>query len=203
MFLEDADRGLDGCHSMISLAANMHVHWNNGAFALKSLPLETDEDLEAVDDVMRVQFFWQPLYEGSRHRVDAVPATSQGLEASNGRSATCHTFNETGDRIIAQGNIRTGDVFVLSTADAERYPLPSRFLLDMQWKLQRVIAMSGAAESEQDEDDKDDGIDELGKVGNPAITQWLTHVPDHRDSGPSWDKQGSQDLSQSATPVCV
>jgi len=188
---------------MISLAANMHVHWNNGAFALKPLPSETDEDLEAVDDSIRVQFFWQPLYERVRHRLDAMQATSEGLEASDGRSATWYTFNETEDRIVAQGNIRTGDVFVLSTTDAEHYPLPSRFLLEMQWKLQCLIAMSGAAESEQDEDDNHDGNGELDIVGDPAIAQWLKHVPNYRGSGPRWAKQDGQDLSKSSTPVCV
>lgn len=135
-----------------------------------------------------------------------MPATSEGLEASDGRSATWHTFDETGDHIIAQGNIRTGDVFLLSTTDFEHYPLPNRLLLEMQWKLQRVIAMSGAAGFERDEDDdedEDDGGNEIDKVDHPAVTQWLGHVSDHRASGPGWDGPDSRDLSKFPTPVFV
>jgi hypothetical protein len=54
--------------------------------------------------------------------------------------------------------IRTGDVFTFTTADPENLPLPNRNLLEMQWYLLRVTAMSGAAEAiaEYRNDDDDD-----------------------------------------------
>jgi hypothetical protein len=42
--------------------------------------------------------------------------------------------------------IRSGDTFTLTTDDPESRPLPSLELLDMQWVLQRLVAMCGAAE---------------------------------------------------------
>jgi len=63
--------------------------------------------------------------------------------------------------------------------------------------------MSGAAEFDQEDDDEDDNVDEFDKVGAPAITQWLIHVPDHEESGYRRDKRDSQDFSQLSTTVFV
>ena len=41
--------------------------------------------------------------------------------------------------------IESGEIFELTTNNPETHPLPSWELLEMQWFLQRVVAMSGAA----------------------------------------------------------
>ena len=59
-------------------------------------------------------------------------------------------------------NVRTnevicsGDEIFLETNDPDRQPLPDWRILDMQWILQRVTAMSGAAEPHDDFYEDDD-----------------------------------------------
>lgn len=63
------------------------------------------------------------------------------------------------DSSVAYRSIQSGDIFTLTTDDPESRPLPSLELLEMQWILQRITAMSDAAgtpELDWDWDDDDD-----------------------------------------------
>ncbi|KAF9886522.1 hypothetical protein FE257_011429 [Aspergillus nanangensis] len=51
--------------------------------------------------------------------------------------------------------IYSGHVIEMTTQDPESFPLPSFDLLHMQWVMNRVAAISGAADI-SDEDDSDD-----------------------------------------------
>jgi hypothetical protein len=54
-------------------------------------------------------------------------------------------------------DIQSGDIFILTTDDPDNKPLPNWELLEMQWFLQRVTAMSGAARTPNiDLNDDDD-----------------------------------------------
>jgi hypothetical protein len=68
-----------------------------------------------------------------------VPISSRGLDGVDRDTGLYH-------RAVGRP-ICTGDVFELTTDDPSKYPLPSMDLLDMQWKLQRVVGMKGAAEA--------------------------------------------------------
>ena len=59
--------------------------------------------------------------------------------------------------------IRSGDHFTLKDDDSNEQPLPSVDLLEMQWDLQRLIGMSGAADWVLAEDDSESDIGELGE----------------------------------------
>jgi len=61
--------------------------------------------------------------------------------------------------------IQSGDIFTFATDDPKIRPLPSWQLLDMQWVLQRLTAMSGA-EGTPDVDFYDD--DDLGSCSGSA-----------------------------------
>ncbi|KAB8235714.1 uncharacterized protein BDW43DRAFT_309048 [Aspergillus alliaceus] len=52
--------------------------------------------------------------------------------------------------------IASGDVFTLITNNPETMPLPSQPSLEMQWYLQRIAGLSGAAEAEGNSGDNDD-----------------------------------------------
>lgn len=52
----------------------------------------------------------------------------------------------------------SGDVISFTTHDPQKLPLPSFDLLDMQWALHRVTALSGAADATDEELDPDDGL---------------------------------------------
>ena len=66
-------------------------------------------------------------------------------------------------RSAALRYIKSGDWFEMRTDDPEARPLPSWELLEMQWFLQRVVGMAGAAEFRETtpapEDDLDDEVD--------------------------------------------
>lgn len=49
--------------------------------------------------------------------------------------------------VRCDGKICSGDTIVFQTDDPEQRPLPSVALLEMQWTLHRVLAMSGAADA--------------------------------------------------------
>ena len=64
-----------------------------------------------------------------------------------------------GCSITMTTGIRSGQVFSFKTTEPEGQPLPSWELLEMQWYLQRLVAMSGAAGWPSfDWDDDDDSI---------------------------------------------
>ncbi|CAK7564432.1 MAG: hypothetical protein SEPTF4163_002323, partial [Sporothrix epigloea] len=57
--------------------------------------------------------------------------------------------------------LRTGQIFTIRAENPE--DLPSFELLDMQWNLLRVAAMSGAAEAEDAPPEEEDEDDEYGE----------------------------------------
>ena len=82
--------------------------------------------------------------------------------------AFCH-FNSSAT-IDTGEMIRSGDVICLETVDPEKLPLPDFRLLDMQWILHRVSALSGAAEPSDFDKDNDD--------------EWSAYTPSPRESSP-------------------
>jgi hypothetical protein len=126
--------------------------WNRGLFALK--PLELSRDRKKLT----VQFFWQVPgnYEmGSRIDLLTEPTSSKGLDIiANG-----HWLN----RLENDGStprIRSGETFTFTTNDPQNLPLPSLELLEMQWFLQRLVGMCGAAGWPSLDDDDDDTVDD-------------------------------------------
>ena len=110
--------------------------WAKGQFALKPLELSSD------NTELMVQFFWQVsnTYKPA-NRIDLLkePASSKGLtEGAGGWLA----YEEIDGSLH---KIRSGEVFTFKTTDPKNLPLPSMELLEMQWHLQRLVAMSGAA----------------------------------------------------------
>jgi len=133
---QNPNTGVDRCFNLISLDAGVHVKWTKGLFALKPLGLSSDRKQ------LIVQFFWQvPGNYDMESQVDLLtePTSSKGLD-------------DVGDDYLSRKQddgstpcIRSGEVFTLTTKDPEKLPLPSVELLEMQWVLQRVVGMSGAA----------------------------------------------------------
>ncbi|KAF7182130.1 hypothetical protein CNMCM7691_001518 [Aspergillus felis] len=64
----------------------------------------------------------------------------------------------------------SGDYITLETHNPETHPLPDTRLLDMQWMLNRVLALRGAAEPEELKDELDEDSDEgLGLIARPEV----------------------------------
>ena len=134
------DTGIEACFNLISLSPSAHWHWNQGRFALKPLEISDDEK------ELTVQFFWQPQYShGSKDPVDLLeePLSSKDLRCAKKEGIACFLTYLHDD--MSARYIQSGDTFTLTPDDPEIRPLPSWELLDMQWVLQRLTVMSGAA----------------------------------------------------------
>jgi hypothetical protein len=114
-------------------------------FALE--PKEISNDKKRLT----VKFFWLPRYQYSP-KVDILnsPSIPEDLDGLNHGVGLWNLYTNK--------QIRSGDEIYLETDDPERLPLPDLRILEMQWILHRVTALSGAAEPRDDfgEDADDD-----------------------------------------------
>jgi len=135
---QNPNTGVDRCLNLISLDGTAHVLWTRGLFALKPLELSSDHKQ------LTVQFFWQvPGKYDIESQIDLLtePISSKGLDhLENG----CYLVRRDRDSTLFHC-ISSGELFTLTTKDPEKLPLPSMDLLEMQWFLQRLVGMSGAA----------------------------------------------------------
>jgi hypothetical protein len=67
----------------------------------------------------------------------------------------CTKIGEGSNRAFVQ----SGDTFTFTTNDPKNLPLPNLELLEMQWALQRLVGMCGAAEWPSLDEYDDDSID--------------------------------------------
>lgn len=129
-------------------------------FALKPILMSDDQK------TMQVQFFWLEPRSFVRS-TDLIPGSRL---SPNNLSSGPKKFKlidcETEDLI------HSGQLITFSTSDPELHPLPSMPLLEMQWNLHRVLAMSGAAEAPDDESQSDDdgSSSDLLEVEEESIT---------------------------------
>lgn len=168
------------CENMITLSKDAHELWGEARFALRPLQLVNARTL-------RVQFFWQQKANNSIDEVDLLkePMSSEGLKKSNGMHMPLTTSEGEGDRDSPQYEpIRSGYEFDIVTEDPKNFPLPSWQLLEMQWHLQRVAAMSGAGEA-KDLSSLDDDYFTGGNIANSAtmfnVLKWLQVLPVARE----------------------
>ncbi|KIX04100.1 uncharacterized protein Z518_07653 [Rhinocladiella mackenziei CBS 650.93] len=146
--------GIDKCFNLLSLSSETHNMWNKGIFALKPLQLSSDRK------TLTVQLFWQvPTKYEIDSRIDLLtePKSTKDLDFVEG-----YFLPRIHDDGLTRHDIRSGEVFTFTTKDPERLPLPSVELLEMQWFLQRLVGMSGAArwpilDFDNDESDDDNG----------------------------------------------
>ena len=161
IFQDPENPGVEGCFNLISLSHDAHDSWNQGLFALKPLKLSRDQKK------LTVQFFWQ--VQGNYEIEDQIdlltePTSSEDLEAAVNKSGERHWLYRDENDGLPPRMICSGDVFTFTTEDPTNLPLPSLELLEMQWVLQRLVGMSGAAgwpaldTFEDDTIDSDDGL---------------------------------------------
>lgn len=127
---------------------NIHTAWTKGLFALR--PLEYNEDKTKLD----VEWYWQPKQShGPYDLVDLgeSPSSSRDLDEVDGYKVILKPTPNNFARL------QSGHRFTLETPDAQRLPLPSRALLELQWHLNRIVSMSAAGEGgDSDYDDYED-----------------------------------------------
>ncbi|EEQ86967.2 uncharacterized protein BDCG_02087 [Blastomyces dermatitidis ER-3] len=120
----------------------------------------------------------------------------RGLYKYGGRGLPVPTGTYKEDGEPEYRPIALGDVFSLTTDDPDKLPLPSWPLLEMQWHLQRIAGMSGAAEASEDldhnVDDDDDDDNDAKEItihdrdatvrSVRAISEWLRLLPEKEQS---------------------
>lgn len=122
--------------NMLSLSPTLHSWWDKAKYALKPLT--------RTDNEITVQFHWlrpSGLKPADRIMNDGKDLLSKaGLGQPNGSAAW-------GTRLCHRKSglpIKTGQTFVITAKDPS--DLPSFELLELQWDLLRVCAISGAAD---------------------------------------------------------
>jgi hypothetical protein len=163
----DVNKASDGCYNNICLCPNANDMWSRGLFALKPIFLSGDEK------ELTVEFYWQPKpSHGGHDSVDLLklPSSSKDLAGVEENFLAIRRNDK-------PAFIRSGDVFIFTTTNPITHPLPSFELLEMQWHLQRIVSMSGAAEvyDEWDNGDYDNYCDDTGAVHRSPldILSWI------------------------------
>jgi HNH endonuclease len=147
---ENPDIGVERCFNLISLSPDAHDMWNQGMFALKPLSLSRNRKK------LIVQIFLQaPGNYKVNSRIDLLtePTSSEGLEVV-GDGYALHRIENDG----SSWRIRSGETLTFTTKDPKKLPLPNVELLEMQWFLQRLVGMCGAAGWPSLDDDGDDDL---------------------------------------------
>jgi hypothetical protein len=132
-----SNQGQEEVYNLISLRPDVHRIWGQGLFALKPV-FESDDKKTLI-----VQFFWQTKQKDSFPYISLTiqPHSTKGLNQLIGpHGHPIRLLNKDEQRI------QSGDLFELNTDDPITKPLPSFELLELQWFLQRVQGMAGAAE---------------------------------------------------------
>jgi len=128
--------GVERVYNLITLSRNAHDMWSRGAFALK--PISESDDKMALE----VQFFWQEKQKDTQQTMSLLtrPSSTEGLDQNVGAFGGAARLSRNDKRI------KSGDYFKLQTDDPKIKPLPSFQLLELQWFLQRIQGMAGAAD---------------------------------------------------------
>ncbi|KAM5432372.1 hypothetical protein MferCBS31731_007575 [Microsporum ferrugineum] len=125
--------------NLLSFAPHTHSYHGRAYFGLK--PVEMNED----QTQLTLQFYWLPwASKPQRVRLTTrpdVPSIRDGREVGSERSGKVKLFD-----VYSNKPIFSGDVIVMKTADPEEWPLPDLALLEMQWVLNVVAAISAGSE---------------------------------------------------------
>ena len=134
---KNPDQGVEACSNLICLSPDAHKLWTNRCFALE--PIKLSDDKKCLD----VKFHWIPRRRSTGRQPVSVDILS--LPPSQDLDGIKLYHFPTDQRIYS------GETISLTTKDPENLPLPHYGLLEMQWILQRVAAMSGAADIYDDD----------------------------------------------------
>jgi HNH endonuclease len=151
------------CQNLLSLSPNAHAYWERAYFALK--PMRISDDKKRLD----IQFFW---LSSNPHVPGVTILQAPSLSAPDHGPNLARLFNH---ETITQ--ICSGDEISLETDDPVSRPLPNFRLLEMQWFLHRVTAMSGAAEPQDDYYDEDSDDD----IATALQDRWNVYTEDDWD----------------------
>ncbi|OJD17960.1 hypothetical protein AJ78_01991 [Emergomyces pasteurianus Ep9510] len=154
------EKSTETAENFLLFAPTVHACWDEQLFALQPLSMSTDKK------TLTVKFFWlcptgldslrlstTALPEDPTQEFTVEPPSFPANLSQGGRK--CGYAERPNLRIYnCQTNelISSGQVITLTTEDAESMPLPDFKLLELQWKLHRVLALAAVAGYFGDED---------------------------------------------------
>ena len=157
-------RGTETVENMFTLTATLHCFHSEGAFALRSVRISDDKTQ------LELEFHWLARQQrDSTAKVDLRDEPLSSRDRTDSRAGV--TFCRFEDSMKPTPLI-SGTRFMMTTDDPTNNPLPDPGLLELQWHLQRVVAMSGAAGWEEEDFDYDD-LDAATDVSDFGEEQWL------------------------------
>ncbi|KKZ68453.1 hypothetical protein EMCG_05912 [[Emmonsia] crescens] len=151
-------RGTEVVENRLCFAPHVRRWHEKGLFALRPIGISDD------GTKLTVKFFWLSQRLPS-HTIDILETPTLLPEDPAHLPKNFRVWNAE-----TQALIKCGDEIVLETHNPDTHPLPDVRLLEMQWMLQQLTALSGAAEvndsfrPEDDDDWEDDAFsyDEYG-----------------------------------------
>jgi hypothetical protein len=137
-----------------------HTAWDACFFALKHIS-STADGFE-----MKLTFHWlRP-----RNKVEkTLPLDQFKIQPSFSSGDECGEGFLFLYDVQTHEPIKSGHIITLTTDDPIERPLPSKLLIDLQWHLHRIAALTAAAiddELELGDDDDDDDFDERPLLAN-------------------------------------
>ncbi|KAK2788022.1 hypothetical protein FQN53_004219 [Emmonsiellopsis sp. PD_33] len=140
----------ESVESLLSLAPSVQDYQGKAYFDLQPRELSADKKR------LTVGFYWMRRMTDLPKRVSLLrkPDMRNDLDMGGDVSKPVKLWNVGSERKIC-----SGDEITFETRDLENLPLPSRELLDMQWVLQRLSALAGAADVEDDIESASDDED--------------------------------------------
>ncbi|PGH27750.1 hypothetical protein AJ80_00538 [Polytolypa hystricis UAMH7299] len=164
--------GTETVEKLLSLAPHVHAYHGRAYFALQPRILSEDKKQ------LTVGFYWLPHMSKLPKKVSLLttPEIPNSLDMHGDPVRSVKLWN-----IQSEQKICSGDELLFETADPKRLPLPSWELLDMQWVLQRLLALAGAADAEDDfeSDDDDEGcrifVNDGEGTSNDLFQEWMVN----------------------------
>ncbi|KAB8271515.1 hypothetical protein BDV30DRAFT_240489 [Aspergillus minisclerotigenes] len=143
------ENGTETPQNLLSLTRDAHRLFDTARFALRPVT-GTETELE-------LEFHWLP--GGIRKDVKLSDKLIIGHYRASPKN--CKLWDCDTEELITSGH-----VIKITTPDPKGLPLPSFDVLEMQWYLHRVAAISGAADfvEESDDDDDDDDVEDVEDV---------------------------------------
>lgn len=134
---------VDHAYNLMCLSPSAHRYHSKGYFALKPIYLADDKKK------LTLEFHWLSKGRGDHVRLTQKPC----VESSRGGPVNSRLIDHDSVQLIQSGHRIT-----MTTNDPVENPLPKWEIMEMQWFLNRIVAISGAAgvDSDYTEDDEDD-----------------------------------------------
>ncbi|OJZ92434.1 hypothetical protein ASPFODRAFT_177278 [Aspergillus luchuensis CBS 106.47] len=198
--------GTETCSNLMCMSNLAHKLWETARFALNPLSISEDEK------VLKVRFFWMPINKFS----DAMSSRDVPSPFPDGCLSSIKVEGKLNAKLfnINTGKaLRSGDVITFKTDDPVGLPLPSMELLNMQWALHRVLALSGAADATDEEldppdpdwlqveatdEDNEEEVESETEEDDPEEESWDEMVVEsHRLNFPSCENRPASTLPRS------